>query len=202
MGVPGDDTKKASWERMAELARMNHKATQAEDYYPTDEGLRIARLNAAAVEHYREAVEAGDGDALLASIALIASSGGAGFPRWLAGATLHAIQRYRDHEAATLDEAFHVSRPPRYRRAKARELATTAHDAIADIVALHLLGLPIDGNLFEAVGTLYGAGKTKVSEWYYDNKAKAREIEKVYNLVGVQFGPELMELARTLGHFR
>lgn len=200
MGVPGGDAKEAAWKQAREIAEMNRKATEAEGYYPTDEGLRIARLNAAAVEHYREAVEAGDGDALLASIVRIASSGGAGFPSWLARATWQAIERYRDHEVATLDEAFGIARPRHYRRAKTHELQSTAKQAVADIVALRMLGLPVDSNLFEAVGALYGAGKTKVSEWYYGDAPEVRKMEKIYTWIGPRLTPGLLEVARLLGY--
>lgn len=200
MAAPWDDEREAYARKALAEAERYREIAKATDYYPSDEGLRIARLNAASVERHRQGVEDGDGEALLAAIYSIATSGGAGFPIWLARVTRQAIDKYREHDAATLDEAFGVKRPSHYRQAKARELKSTAKAAIADIVALQMLGLPTDGNLFEAVGTLYGAGKTKVSEWYYGDDPEVRKMGKIYALVGVRFTPELLEVARSLGY--
>lgn len=151
------------------------------------------------VEKFRGAVEAGDGDALLSAIQCLVSSR-APFPLWLAAATFQAIDKYKTHAAATLDEAFGVERPRRYRQAKARELETTARNAIADIVSLRMLGLPVSGDMFEAVGGLHAAGKTKVSEWYYGDPAYVRQIEKIYGWTGPQMRDELERVAESLGY--
>ena len=117
-------------------------------------------------ESHREAVEAGDGEALIHALVGALQRGGA-VPDWLAYRALAAFRRWMHLKARTLDEAFGVSRP------KGRQIATQRHRAdrgilvFMDVDQLRAARVPVDEQLFAAVGRLHGFGKTTASEIYY-----------------------------------
>ena len=126
----------------------------------------LAALNAEMLEGRREAVEAGDGEALLIAVldALVAREP---FPGWLGDALIAAIRRYQQHDAHSLDEAFNVKRPAGYRRGAARDRRKIGAMVVYDINQMARAGAVIDDELFEAVGNLHGVGKTTAKGYHY-----------------------------------
>jgi|GEM_PF-5839683 len=80
------------------------------------------------------------------------------------------VKSYLEHEVATLDEAFQVHRPKRYRRAAERKRYLKRFNVRADAHRLIRAGAPTDKRLFEFVGDLHGLGATLAEEYYYSWK--------------------------------
>lgn len=126
----------------------------------------VSEHYASVIEAKRDAIESGDGDALLSALlnALISRDP---LPDWLCGQIASAIYRYQHHDAFSLDEAFRVSRPSGYRQKARREQRRVGTVVAYDVRALVRAGAVVDEALFAAVGKLHGVGKTTASKWYY-----------------------------------
>lgn len=121
------------------------------------------------IEERRERIESGDGRQLLEALLDVCMSN-APMPNWLSFRLAGAVRKYTDHEAKTLDEAFNVQRPKNYHHQSKKRRRQAIGSFYVDVLTLRAAGVPIDDELFAAVGDLYKIKRTTASEWYVDRQ--------------------------------
>lgn len=106
-----------------------------------------------------------------------------------------AFTRYLEHEVTTLEEAFDVRRPKRYRRAEARKRFERMISLVIDGRTLRHHGAKVDVALFELLAKMHGVGKDKATEWYYErNKGIKPQVGKSREDLPRRFAPYIHEL--------
>ncbi|HOT29026.1 MAG TPA: hypothetical protein PLU72_12645 [Candidatus Ozemobacteraceae bacterium] len=119
----------------------------------------------------REAIEGGDGLAILSCMRDCARSGMIA-PGWLAEAFVTRCDSVFDFKARSWDEVFGKPFPKRRKIETAREEHEKMFLVYAVALGRHKDGERIDKALFESVGDLFGMCGTRAEELYY----KARKL--------------------------
>ena len=91
-------------------------------------------------------------------------------PEWVVDGFFKATNDIYGLKVKSLDEAFGMSWPKGKQfpaAKKAHEIGVSVYSRVRELSQ----SMPIDEFLFEMVGEEFNIGKTKVSEYYYSNKA-------------------------------
>ena len=140
-------------------------------------GTPILDLTAFFVERHRKLFEAGEEWALIDAVDLCAM-GGMAMPTWLAGAFHERYMNWYLYKVKMLDKAFGVERKGFRREDRARREWLRPRIEFR-VLQLHAEGMPIDEQLFAVIAAEFkkqkikGAGKTTVSNIYYESQKKS-----------------------------
>jgi hypothetical protein len=120
------------------------------------------------------------------------------FPAWLAIALRKHLVRYTAFDVRTLDDAFGLSRKSVNLAAKKRELEK--FDLVTGEVYLRAeAGVPIDGELFEAIATRHNTNRQLVSEWWSRSRGRrvrrtVQEFAPIHKTITVDQLPEALKI--------
>ncbi|HOY69095.1 MAG TPA: hypothetical protein PLP29_19630 [Candidatus Ozemobacteraceae bacterium] len=121
------------------------------------------------VKKRREAVEAGDGLAILSSMRDCAKCGMIA-PEWLADAFVNRCNSVFDLKVKSWDKAFGKPFPKGRQLETAREEREKMFLIYAAVHSRHQAGERIDKALFESVGEMFDMGATRTEEIFYKAK--------------------------------
>jgi hypothetical protein len=145
----------------------------------------------------REGVERGEGYWIVEALyaAVVFAHYQLPLPAWLVPHLAEKLNRYTGFEVRTLDEAFGVSRKG-MNLAAARRTLENIDEATFALAQLAGAGLPVNEELFEAVGEKYGVGRSTMVDWWTQSDYRA-DLGK-FEMAFAELPPDLQQVYRLI----